>query len=127
MKRILFSLFLMFGVMLSHVCNAQVCKISGTNGDTIEVFASNYDDGNIEITLSNDSQISANVTINVSVTYKNKNNRTETRTYTTKALAKPLQTTIASVKVEKEITINKFSYEFLSYSIDSVTGVKCSN
>ncbi len=125
MKQFLFPLLLLIEVLLPAVCNAQVCKISGTNGDTIEVFASNYNDGKIEITLSSDSQVAANVTVSISVVYKNKFNQSETRTYTSKALAKPSQSTIVNIQIAKEITKNNLTYEYQSFSVDSVTGTKC--
>lgn len=125
MKRVTFYLFALIGILIPQITNAQVCKISGTNGDTVEVFSSSYSDGKIDISLSSDSQSAANVTVSVSVVYRYSSSKTETKTFTQKVLAQPSQSTPVSISVPQQIKVGNLTYEFDSYSVDSVTGVKC--
>ncbi len=106
--------------------DAQVCKIIGTTGDTVEVFRSSYSDGEIKVVLSNDSPTAANVQVTVSVTYSYFN-YVETITYSGKVLAQPLGSSEVSIAVPETINKRGAEYKFSSYSIISVTGNKCDN
>lgn len=104
--------------------SAQTCRISGTNGDTIEVFESSLNGNTINVTLSSDSQSAANVEVTVEVTYVNKYNLSskETQTYSKKCLARPSQSTLVSITVPE--TINN-TFTLSDYKVKSITGVKC--
>lgn len=104
---------------------AQICKISGTN-DTIEVFGANYNNGTIEIILSNDSKFGANVSIAVEVKYVN-GKTTEVRSFQKKALAKPMQSTVVTMNVPTSVSALNNVLQYDSFTVKSISGNKCDN
>lgn len=123
MKKLLLSLFVVIGILLPITANAQICRIAGTN-DTIELFDSSHAGNVIKMTFSNDSRSAANVSVVITVTYRC-NNLTITRTYKKKALIQPLQSTEVSVIIKESIIEDNRTYNFESYTVDSITGTKC--
>lgn len=109
--------------------SAQTCRISGTNGDTIEVFESSLSGNTINITLSSDSQSAANVEVSVEVTYVIPTNMSYkvTRVFSKKCLARPSQSTMVSITVPETVNKKNYTYSISSYSVKSITGVKCMN
>lgn len=126
MKKSLLLLVFAIAFCFPKQINAQTCKIQGTY-DTIEVFSSSYDaeSGTINVTVSSDSSTPANLTITVEVTYEDSFQRITTNTYAEKFLAKPGQSTICKVSVPNIINKNGIKYNYSSYTIKSLTGVKC--
>lgn len=125
MKKLLLSLFVVIGILLPITANAQICRIAGTN-DTIELFDSSHAGNVIKMTFSNDSRSAANVSVVITVTYRQPQNPTPiTRTYKKKALIQPLQSTEVSVIIKESIIEDNRTYNFESYTVDSITGTKC--
>lgn len=126
----LFALLTLWMMSIVYItANAQMCHIAGTNGNTIEVFDYSYNEGTnqISVTVSNDSDVFANVSVTAQVTYK-VNNFKETKRYSGKVLACPEQTTIlhienvpSSIKLPSSATPAKYD----SIEIVSISGNKC--
>lgn len=101
----------------SHgVANAQVCKVSGTN-DNVEVFSCVLSDGNVVVTLSNDSKdIKANVTVKVEVLYGGY----FAETFEGKVMSCP-----GSTELKIPIKPKVKGYTPSSVKVTSISGTKC--
>lgn len=114
--------------LLPQSISAQTCVISGTNGDTVEVFDAILDNNQVKVTLSNDSQYAANIKVWVEVTYIGSNSlytKTTSRSYDDWCLAKPMATTIAPVKIETEFVEGGYTYKVSNFKVTRLEGRKC--
>jgi hypothetical protein len=119
MKKI--SLFLLLILGVCGISTAQVCKISDT-GDNVEVFSASIDGHMVSVVVGNDSQDkSANVTVSVTVKYKNSYN-TKEYTFTSKAIAKPNQTTEIKIDIPERDEQGRVP---VSVNVTGITGTKC--
>ena len=126
MARIVTVFFVAVVSFFGLAASAQTCRISGTNGDTIEVFESSLSGNTINVTLSSDSQSAANVEVTVEVTYTRPTyGEKDTRVFSKKCLARPSQSTLVSITVPETIEVKGWKSELSGYTVKSITGVKC--
>ncbi len=126
LKKIFFIILILLGLSDGYNTYAQVCKISNSNNDNVEVFSAYVVDGSrVEVTVGNDSQnVSANVTVEVVVTYKNKYGNVKTMKYAGKDIAKPNTPTVINIPINPTHQ-DSSDYKAESVKVLNITGTKC--
>lgn len=122
MKKSFLLLFVL--IFFGASARAQVCKISGTNNDNIEVFTCFPDvsRNQVIVRVSNDSRdISANVTVEVEVQNAKSGSSLKKLTITGKGLAKPNGPTDIRIDLPSGFELVKES----SVECKGISGAKC--
>lgn len=114
---------------ISFFTNAQECRIKGsTSGRTIKVLRTTWTKGQekVEVKVSNDDALGANVTIELEITYKCTNgNHKETTTVSIDDFVpaqKPIELSTYITPTYQKSTAN---YEAIEVKVKSIKGTAC--